>query len=77
MHRFRYAEAHLSVRNYTRTTKANRTAAPEDLVKQIPHILQLRRLFRYLRFEHEGFEADDVIGTRREERVGNGRAFVV
>src|SRR5271163_501653 len=43
--------------------KANREAPPEDLVKQIPHILRSVDCFGIRRLELQGFEADDVIGT--------------
>jgi len=52
--------------------KANRSAPPEDLVKQIPHILRSVDCFNIRRFEVAGFEADDVIATfaRRGEAAG-------
>lgn len=43
--------------------KANRDAAPDDLVKQIPHIFRAVDAFGVKRLEKEGYEADDIIGT--------------
>jgi DNA polymerase I len=52
--------------------KSNRQKPPEDLVKQIPHILRSVDCFGIRRFELAGFEADDLIGTvaKRAERDG-------
>ncbi len=52
--------------------KANREAPPEDLVKQIPHILRSVDCFGIKRFELGGFEADDVIGTFARQAVAGG-----
>jgi DNA polymerase-1 len=52
--------------------KANREAPPEDLVKQIPHILRSVDAFGIWRFELEGFEADDVIATLAHRGVKDG-----
>ncbi len=52
--------------------KANRSAPPEDLVVQIPHILKAVDYFGIQRLEKEGFEADDVIGTLARRAVKEG-----
>ena len=52
--------------------KANRERPPEDLVKQIPHIFRSVDCFGIKRFELEGFEADDIIGTISERAVKEG-----
>ncbi len=52
--------------------KANRSAAPEDLVKQIPFIFASVDAFGIHRLEKEGFEADDVIGTIAKKAVADG-----
>ena len=47
--------------------KATRTAMPDDLVRQLPYV---RRLFEALHtpvLEVRGFEADDVLATRRRQ----------
>ncbi len=43
--------------------KANREEAPEDLLVQIPHIIQSMNSFNISSLVKEGYEADDVIGT--------------
>jgi len=43
--------------------KANRPAAPNDLVVQIPYIHRIVEAFRIRRIMLEGYEADDAIGT--------------
>ena len=43
--------------------KANRPEAPQDLVIQIPKILELVRAYRLPMISVAGFEADDVIAT--------------
>ena len=43
--------------------KANRAAFPEELIPQMPLIKELLDLLSIPRFEKDGFEADDVIGT--------------
>ncbi|MBN2208949.1 MAG: DNA polymerase I [Candidatus Coatesbacteria bacterium] len=43
--------------------KANRPEAPEDLVVQIPPILELLDVMRVNHFALKGFEADDLLGT--------------
>ncbi|MBS1814960.1 MAG: DNA polymerase I [Acidobacteria bacterium] len=43
--------------------KANRTETPPDLEQQQPYIRRALEAFRIPILAHEGFEADDVIGT--------------
>lgn len=43
--------------------KAQREAAPEDLITQIPRIEELLDCFNINRFKVEGYEADDILGT--------------
>jgi len=43
--------------------KANREAAPDELLEQIPLILDMIKLLGIPHIEVEGFEADDVIAT--------------
>jgi DNA polymerase-1 len=43
--------------------KANRPAAPDDLVAQIPYIHRAVDAFRIRKLIRDGYEADDVIGT--------------
>ncbi|MGC8659089.1 MAG: DNA polymerase I [Desulfomonilaceae bacterium] len=47
--------------------KANRPQAPQDLVIQIPRILDLVRAYKLPMISVEGFEADDVIATLTEQ----------
>jgi DNA polymerase-1 len=53
--------------------KSNRSAAPEDLVAQIPLIQRAVDCFGIHRVEAPGFEADDVIGTLAQRAVESGR----
>ncbi len=43
--------------------KANRQAAPEDLIISIPYIQDIIRGFNIPVIEYDGYEADDIIGT--------------
>ena len=43
--------------------KANRAEMPADLAEQIPYIRRLLEAFRVPVLAHQGYEADDVIGT--------------
>ena len=43
--------------------KANRTAMPEDLAAQMPHLERLLKAFGCPMLGQPGFEADDLIGT--------------
>lgn len=53
--------------------KANRSEMPLDLVQQMPYIRRALEAFHIPMLEHEGFEADDVIGTlsRQASRRGH------
>jgi DNA polymerase-1 len=58
--------------------KANRTAMPEDLRRQIPYIRRALEALRIPILEAEGFEADDVIGTlAREATEQQHEVFIV
>src|SRR6202012_1476781 len=58
--------------------KANRTAMPEDLRRQIPYIRRSLEALRIPILEAVGFEADDVIGTLAREAAERGHArFIV
>ncbi len=52
--------------------KANRQAAPEDLINAIPDIKKIIKGFNIPVIEYDGFEADDVIGAlaKQAEKVG-------
>lgn len=52
--------------------KSNRSAPPEDLVKQIPYIFRAVDAFGIPRLEKPGFEADDIIGTLATRAVKDG-----
>ena len=53
--------------------KANREAAPEDLLPQFERIFQITRLFGIPVIGQEGAEADDVIATLTEQMVRSER----
>jgi DNA polymerase-1 len=58
--------------------KANRTAMPEDLSRQIPYIRRSLEALRIPILQAEGFEADDVIGTLAREAAEEGHeVFIV
>ena len=58
--------------------KANRTAMPEDLGRQIPYIRRSLEALRIPILEAIGFEADDVIGTLAREAAERGHeVFIV
>ena len=52
--------------------KANRSAMPDDLVPQVPMILQVLDGYRIQHLEHAGWEADDVIATLTRQAVERG-----
>lgn len=52
--------------------KANRDAAPDDLVQQIPYIKQMVEAFNIPALEAPGFEADDVIATLARRYAAEG-----
>lgn len=58
--------------------KANRAETPADLLQQMPYIRRALDAFRIPVLLHEGFEADDVIGTLSCRAAEAGyRVFVV
>ena len=58
--------------------KANRVAMPPDLAQQLPYIRRALEAFRIPILQHEGFEADDVIGTLSAEAARQGSpVFIV
>jgi len=54
------------------TYKANRPAFPDDLNLQLPYVRRFCAALGLPMMEHEGFEADDVMGTLAEEGVAHG-----
>ncbi len=52
--------------------KANRVAMPPDLAQQLPYIRRALEAFHIPILQHEGFEADDVIGTLSAEAARQG-----
>ena len=52
--------------------KSTRAKMPDELVEQLPRIKEAVDALNIPRFEMEGFEADDIIGTlaKRAEKVG-------
>ncbi|MHB1700300.1 MAG: DNA polymerase I [Acidobacteriaceae bacterium] len=58
--------------------KANRKEMPADLAQQLPYIRRALEAFRIPILSHEGYEADDVIGTLARKAADAGhRVFVV
>ncbi len=58
--------------------KANREAMPPDLAQQLPYIRRALEAFHIPILQHEGFEADDVIGTLSARAAAEGiPAFIV
>jgi DNA polymerase-1 len=52
--------------------KANRPAAPDDLIVQLPYVRRFCQALGIPLVEKEGFEADDVIGTLATEGARQG-----
>lgn len=52
--------------------KANREAAPEDLLAAIPDIQKIIKAFNIPVIERPGFEADDIIGTLSQKAAAEG-----
>jgi len=50
--------------------KAQREHTPEDLASQFSLVRQVLNAFDLPYFEHEDFEADDIIGTLATKRTG-------
>ena len=57
--------------------KANRTAMPEDLAQQLPYIRRALEAFHIPILAHEGYEADDVIGTLAKEGAAAGHPVYI
>ena len=58
--------------------KANRSEMPADLVQQVPYIRRALEAYRIPILQHEGYEADDLIGTLARKAVENSyTVFVV
>ncbi len=57
--------------------KATRKPMPPDLVQQIPYILKVCEAFCVPVIGHEGFEADDVIGTLSLKATQQGLQTVI
>jgi DNA polymerase-1 len=58
--------------------KANRSETPPDLLQQIPYIERALKAYRIPIIEHEGYEADDVIGTLARKAADAGHeVFIV
>ena len=57
--------------------KATRRPMPEDLVQQIPYILQVCEVLRIPVISCERYEADDVIGTLARQAVEEGLQVVM
>lgn len=61
-------ERHLLFEAY----KANRDAAPEELLAAIPEVKEIVRAFNIPCIEKDGYEADDIIGTLALKAVNKG-----
>ncbi|MGB9867637.1 MAG: DNA polymerase I [Bacillota bacterium] len=59
---------HLAAQTY----KAQRSGSPEDFKAQLPLIKQLLSAIGIKIFEHEGYEADDIIGTIAAKAASEG-----
>ncbi len=57
--------------------KAQRTAAPDDLISQIGRVKQLVGTFRIPLFEIDKYEADDVLGTLSKQAGQQGIETVI
>ena len=57
--------------------KANRAAAPEDLLTQIPYIIRVCEAYNVPILNAPGFEADDVIGTLAAQATEAGLQAVI
>jgi DNA polymerase I len=52
--------------------KANRDAAPEDIIKSIPYIKEIIKAYGIPILQMDGFEADDIIGTIAKKAAVDG-----
>ncbi|MBI4444960.1 MAG: DNA polymerase I [Acidobacteria bacterium] len=57
--------------------KSTRRPMPEDLAQQIPYIWRVCEVLRLPILSHEGYEADDVIGTLARKAVESGLDVVI
>ncbi len=57
--------------------KANRSAMPDELRPQIPHIKDIVRGFSMIVLEEQGIEADDIIGTLSKKCEREGMKVVI
>ncbi len=57
--------------------KANREEPPDDLKQQIPKIYEVVDALAIPKFQMEGYEADDLIGTITRDSVNKGLKVVV
>jgi DNA polymerase I len=57
--------------------KANRTEMPPDLGQQVPYIRRALDAYRIPILAHQGFEADDVIGTLARKAAERGHPVYV
>ncbi len=82
------AKAFTSIRKYNSKTqsfdvveyagyKANREAMPVDLAQQLPYIRRALEALRIPMLQHEGYEADDVIGTLAQQAAAAGHPVYI
>jgi DNA polymerase-1 len=82
------ARAFTSIRKYNSKTqsfdvveyagyKANREAMPVDLAQQLPYIRRALEALRIPMLQHEGYEADDVIGTLAQQAAAAGHPVYI
>jgi DNA polymerase I len=57
--------------------KANRAETPPDLIEQIPWVRRLLEALRIPVLQHDGFEADDVIGALARKAAESGLEVVI
>lgn len=57
--------------------KAHRPPTPPSLASQIPLVKEALESFSVLVFEHEGFEADDIIATMAKSAEDRGEVVIV
>lgn len=57
--------------------KAQREAAPEDLIAQIPRIEELLKYYGISKFKIPGHEADDVLGTLAKQLAEQGYEVII
>ena len=57
--------------------KANRDAAPDDLIPQFPYFTPLVEAFNIVSLKQDGFEADDIIGTLAKQGEEAGLDVVI